>query len=585
MKKLKVLAILLAMVLCFSVAALIGCNNGDKPEPKPTPSGGETTDVPVVDGKVTFYFTLAEGSVEIPEYGAVFYAGGLTGWDEPGAPAFTKLEGKNVYYLQLVLDKTKDQWDEYQLTLGYSAASGLPADKQGIQWPFKSDSCAEVAYPDNPKFEWADGAKTVNLGTQKFSTALSAPETVAKVELRVTFSEPLDASNEVYLMGGFNGWDSTKAKATANTERTTYSLELKDILCTDYEYKILVMATGENVVTKNENGEDLGVWDQYFADSSSMNVPADSKVMARIEVSAGGSNLSVRIIKRDNNSYVDLADTVSVAVPSDNIAVKGLNINNAEMVEGKNDDGTGNGVYTRILSLAGTKTLKVEFKEALPADVIVFCPGSLIDWSSNGTQMTISADRKSATLVAEILPKDYEFKLVFFHKDADTSDVWKGTEYNNDGGNWKVTVEGYDDGDVNLFEDAIVAPTVEAPSTEVPTPVEADVVLTVKFDADMTGKIVKIKGSMTGWQDKEMVKGADNVTFTVTVSKDGLNSGEYEFIIGVGDANTTDFYADGHKIAGEGTYGGANSKVTIPAAGGEVKLYGEKVLPSTPSAN
>lgn len=576
MKKLKVLAMMLAMVLCLCVAAFVGCDNEEKkPDPGPTP-GGQTTDVPVADGKVTFYFTMAESSVAVPEYGAVFYAGGLTGWGTTDAPAFTKLEGKNVYYVQLEVDNTKTQWDEYSLTLGYSKASGLPADKQGIDWAKKSEECNAIPYPDNLKFEWTEGTKTVNLGTHTFTSELSAPETVSKVELRVTFSEPLKAIYEVYFMGGFNGWDSAKAKATANDDRTVYSLELTDVLCTDYEYKILVMDTGEGVVTKGEDGGDLGVWDQYYADPTAVGAPEGSKVMARIEVSAGGSNLATKIIKRDQNSYIDLADTVSVAVPSDNIAVKGLNINNAVAVEGKNDDGTGNGVYTKILSLAGTKTLKVEFATALPEGVIVFCPGSLIAWSGDGTQMTISSDRKSATLVAEILPKDYEFKLVFFVNEAAyDGNVWAGTEYNNNGGNWAVTVEGYDDGEVALFEEAIVAP--------VEGPVEADVVLTIKFDADMTGKIVKIKGQMTGWADKEMVMGADNVTFTVTVSKDGLMSGEKEFIIGVGDATTEDFYADGHKIAGEGAYGGSNSKVTIPAAGGEVKLYGDKLLPAAPA--
>ncbi|MDE6441604.1 MAG: hypothetical protein K2L12_02500, partial [Clostridia bacterium] len=333
---------------------------------------------------------------------------------------------------------------------------------------------------------------------------------------------------------------------------------------------------------KNDKDEDLGIWDQYFADPTILGAPADSKVMARIEVSAGGSNLSVKIIKRDNNSYVDLADTVSEAVPSDGIAVKGLDISKADMVEGKNDDGTGNGVYTCILSLAGTKTLKVEFTEALPTDAIVLCPGAFNGWSSDGDsiKMTISSDRKSATLVADILPNDYEFKLVFYHENEYTGSTWGGKEYGANGGsgNASVTVEGYDDSEVALFEAAIEAPIQEASS------VAADVVFTIKFDADMTGKIVKLKGSMiAGWGDVVMVMGADNVTFTATISKDSLNAGEYEFLIGVGDADTTDFYADGHKIAGEGAYGGANSKVTVPAEGGVVNLYGTKLLPATPA--
>lgn len=576
MKKLKVLAIMLAMVLCFGVfAAFVGCNDEKDPDPKPNP--GESTDVPVVDGKVTFYFTVTDGSVTIPEYGAVFYAGGLTGWATTEAPAFTKLEGKNVYYVQLEVDNTKSQWDEYALVLGYNSASGLPADKQGVNWDLntKSDECAEVAYPNNLKFEMADGAKTVNLGSHKFSNELPEPTRIS-TELRVTFDESLPEGFDVYFMGGFTNWDAANAKATPNADRTIYSLAVKDILCTNYEYKIVILATGEGVVTKDKDGKDLSVWDQYFADPTTVGAPEGSKVMARIEVSNGGKNLIQPIIKRDQNSSVDLANTDSTAG-----SLKGLKLSDAVSVKGdeiKDGDNVVGNVYTNIISFAVTKTLKVEFTTALPEGVIVFCPGSLIAWSGDGTKMTISSDRKSATLDAELLPGEYKFKLVFFVNEAAyDGNVWAGTEYNNNGQDWTVNVEGFEAGEAPLFEEAIVAP--------VSGPVEADVVLTIKFDADMTGKIVKIKGQMTGWEDKDMVMGEDKMTFTVTVSKAGLMSGEKEFIIGVGDSNTSDFYADGHKIAGEGTYGGANSKVTIPAAGGEVKLYGDKLLPATPSAN
>ncbi|MDE6441983.1 MAG: hypothetical protein K2L12_04425, partial [Clostridia bacterium] len=556
MKKLKVLAIMLAMVLCFGVFAFVGCDNGDKPGPGPDNSG--SSEVPVVDGKVTFYFTVADGSVDIPEYGAVYYAGGLTGWATADAPAFTKLEGKNVYYIQLEVDNTKDQWKEYAVVLGYNATSGLPADKQGVNWDLntKSDECAAVAYPDNLKFEMADGAKTVNLGTHTFTNELPEPTRIS-TELRVTFDEALPAGYDVYFMGGFTNWDAANAKATPNADRTIYSLAVKDILCTNYEYKIVILATGEGVVTKDAEGNDLGVWDQYFADPTKVgeNYTAGDKVMARVEVSNGGKNLTQQIIKRDNNSSVDLANTNSTAG-----SLKGIKLTDARPVKGdeiKDGDNVVGNVYTYIISFAVTKTLKVEFTAALPEGVIVFCPGSLIDWSGNGTKMTISSDRKSATLDAELLPGDYQFKLVFFvNEDAYDGNVWAGTEYNNNGGNWAVTVEGFEAGEAPLFEEAIVAP--------VSGPVEADLVLTVKFDADMTGKIVKIKGQMTGWEDKVMVMGEDKTTFTVTVSKEGLMSGEKEFLIGVGDADTTDFYADGHKIAGEGTYGGGNSKVTIP---------------------
>lgn len=472
MKKLKVLAIMLASVLCFSVGAfVVGCDN-DKPGPGPGPGpiGGDI-DVPVVDGKVTFYFTLA-GLDGIPEYGAVFYAGGLTGWTEAGAPAFTQLNDTSVYYVQLEVDNTLNQWDEYSLTLGYSAASGLPADKLGVQWSLKSDECNAIPFPDNMKFEMADGATTVNLGTHTFSTALSAPETVDKVTLKVTFAEPLAETDEVYLMGGFNGWNWANAKTTANESYTTYSLELTDILCTNYDYKIVILAAGDNVVTEDEEGNALTGWDQYYKDSSLVvTEPVEGGTyMARTEISAGGSNLPVSIIKRDNNSYVDLAGTVSKAVPEDGIAIKGLDLSKAEWTEGKTIDDAGeeigNGKFTHILSVAGIKTFTVTFTEALPEDILVFAPGGFNGWDGTGVNsaMTISDDRLSATLTIAQLPGDFGFKLVFIQKDAFENTIWGvGVEYGvakEDGsvGDAKVTVTGYDDGDVALFDEAIEVP-------------------------------------------------------------------------------------------------------------------------------
>ena len=59
------LAILLALTLCFSLAFAVAC----KPKtPDPGPQPGPTGEVPTMDGKVTYYFELAEESVKQEAY-------------------------------------------------------------------------------------------------------------------------------------------------------------------------------------------------------------------------------------------------------------------------------------------------------------------------------------------------------------------------------------------------------------------------------------------------------------------------------------------------------------------------------------
>lgn len=577
----KTLAILLALVLCLGVCALVACDNGDN------------ANVPVAEGKVTLYFELAENSVKIPSYASVFFAGGQTAeadgtWPTNlAAPEFKNVEGTNLYYIQIEYNPDAATPTEYQLVLGYNKSSGLPDDKCGLIWKdqFKSDECAQYAYGTNKTFEYKAGAQKISLGTHTFSTEIEEPVSV-NTELRITFAQGLGENAEVYFMGDFSGWDAAKAKATANADRTVYSLALTDVLCSNYSFKILVIGD-KTAATTTKDGADLGIWDWNMTEPE---FPAgvgnaDSVMRAYIEISgANGANLAMSILESDGGSYIDLLDTISVTDASRDEVKTGLNLAQIDLVEGKDGD-NGNNIFTWKYQMeVAEKTFVVKFKDALSADAILFMMGSITDpaWSNANDQskMTIAEDRKSASLSLVVLPGDYEYKIVVFHKDAFAGDVWSGgIEINDNGGNLKVTVEGFDEETIDLFAAAIDTPVVKAPG------IDADVTFKITFVADMTGKIVKVKGpAVGGWGEELTMTTTDGRTFTVTVAKEKLNAGEGEFIVGVGDATTTDFYADGHKVAGTGQWGGANAKVTIPQAGGEVALFAAPIPAYVPAA-
>ena len=438
MKK-RLLAILLALVLCFSAFALIACNNCEHDfvngectkcgEKDPNYKPGGDADVPVADGKVTIYFTMADDSVALPEYASVFYAGGLTGWAEHGeeVPEFKNVEGTKLYYIQIAYDATKEQATEYSLTLGYNSKSGLPADKCGIDWNKKSDLCATFEYGTNATFTYTEGATKIDLGTHKFSTAIGAPETADEVELRVTFSEALPETAEVYFMGGFAGWDAAKGKATANEDRTVYTLKLEDILCTDYDYKILVVKDKSLAVTTEGEGDDakeLGIWDWNIAEPEFPEGVGDEESVMRAYIEIGaedGGNIKMSIMKSDDGSYIDMAGTISETNADREEVKTGLNLAQVELVEGKEGE-TPNNIFTyKYQAKLPQKTLVVNFATALPETAEMYIFGTVNDWNASfeagKAKMTIAEDRKSASITLSVLPGEYEANIIAVHAD------------------------------------------------------------------------------------------------------------------------------------------------------------------------
>lgn len=577
MKRNKLLALLLVLVLAFSFA-LVACNQHDcakdgheygedgkckycgqqKPE---QPGPGPDVDVPVEEGKVTLYFTMADDSVALPSYASVFFAGGQTGFATGlAAPEFKNLAGTKTYYIQIAYDATKDKANEYQLVVGYNTSSGCSADKCGLIWDMsygKSDECEEVKYPDNPKFTYAEGAKKVNLGVHKWSTAIPEPVAI-DVDVRITFSEELGENAEVYIMGGFNGWDVSKAKAsplkTQNeqnqevTDRSVWSISLKDVICGDYQYKVLVYKDGskaENLTwqqpKKDAEGnpvepaemEEIGIWDRFVTTPDWTGLgdhEATDKLLGYTVIAGGDQNLPISIVESDALiGFVDLAGTISETALG--VEKTGIDLSTAELLEGKDtvkdpetevETKVPNGKFTWTVVLVGEKTLKVEFDKALDANVDVYALGAFRmneagdGWglSLEDAKMTVAADRLSATIVYDILPGTYDFNLIFVHKDIELKEVqgiWdNGSKLKNEG-NESVTISGFEDETVALLSGKITVP-------EVKPPVMVDATLTVSFSSAVpAGKTVLIAGSFEGFKGTVMTPNADRTTWSLLV--------------------------------------------------------------------
>lgn len=257
----------LMLVTVALTLGLAACNNKPNPGPKPGPS----VEVPTEDGKTTFFFSMAEASVEMPTYASIYMTGGAFGWKTGyDAKAFTKMEGSNVYYTQVAndaFDATASQGTEYQLVVGYNETASMPTDKSGLQWVDgrKSDECAAPGGLGNLTFEYEAGAKTVDLGTHTWSTALPKPsEPLKNYSFSVEFENAVPEYGVVMIFGSFNGWKTPgspaegatpeeiakveqenkekcdAAKMTPNEDRTVWTIKFDEMIAGDYVCKILV---------------------------------------------------------------------------------------------------------------------------------------------------------------------------------------------------------------------------------------------------------------------------------------------------------------------------------------------------------
>ena len=220
----------LIVLLCLSVLALAACGNQaaapEKPaeEPKGNDAPAANADVPTEAGKVTFYFTLGDDSVEQPSIASYFLTGGSFGWATGlGALEFQPLEGTRIYYAitDIIPNPNADKGLDYQLKVGYNTTSGAPDSELGLTWAddeLKSDVCNQGG-GENPKFTWEEGQTVVDLGVHTFS------------------------KREARIYGGFNGWsaaDDATCKFTISEDRMRGELKLDNVLLNTYAYKVVV---------------------------------------------------------------------------------------------------------------------------------------------------------------------------------------------------------------------------------------------------------------------------------------------------------------------------------------------------------
>jgi hypothetical protein len=392
MKK-TILAILLALLMVFSVA-LVACtppdDGGGEDKPDPVDPPVETPEVPVEEGKVTFYFTLDSGSVEQLDITSYFMTGGIM---DDGAGAwivgagsleFAQLEGTDVYYV--VTDKipnpAADKGLDYQLLVGYNETSGMTGDGLGVVWnnERKSDQCLAFTGLDNPSFEYAAGDQTVDLGTHKFSTALAVPKKI-DVVLRVNFEVALPENYSIRIVGSLNGWDGAWTPETDNLysmvvseDRMYATIDFKDALLGEYEYQVIVYTDKQIITAKDQ------IW----------------------------SGAAFGKVGNDNGKF-----TLESLDAGEEIAILG-----------------GIAIYAPV-----DFTFQVTFAEALAEGSIVHVYGNFQGWGPAGICEMSSTDGKVYTLaLTGVTPGNLEFKVAVFPAGTPEFGWGIGTEYGAEGG-------------------------------------------------------------------------------------------------------------------------------------------------------
>lgn len=356
------LAVLMALVLCFSLSMVVACQPN---EPKP-----EGPDLPTQEGKVTYYFELAEGSAEQGAHASYWIVGAFNGWAEKpdaGALEAKNLTGTNLYYVIADAPTQNEETGEYDLgfkvTLGYNEASTLPASMQGVSWSYQSKECPSGV--DNQIMTYNAGDKIVNLGTQTFETAMPAPQRISTT-LTVQFENALPEGYKVAIVGNFNDWSADKAFATVAQDRMTASLVLNDVLVMEHEYKIKVF----------QNYEEGKFW------SDEKNIPYGIEI-------AGfqGANLKLEL---------KLAYKDEECVLNNTFPIIGKKIDLGEATEDN-----------KIALAYQISTLKVTFAEAV-ARPYVLIKGSFDGWAGFHV-MTANEAKTEYTFEVSVADGTYEF--------------------------------------------------------------------------------------------------------------------------------------------------------------------------------
>ena len=238
-------------VMSAAMLGLVACGGGN--QPSTTTAQGDTTNpagttsqagdtskqeelpaIPEVEGKLAVYFTYVDFTytddageqqesiklADLPDYCAPFITGNWNGYGTglaDGAQQMTQLEGTAVFYAYI--DADADLGDlGYQITLGYSAASGVSSSKQGINWSYKTaysdDYFPGLDHPVMTKlsdklYVCASDKEDAPMG---FKRVLAEPKVVTNPSIK--FKMEVDAelewdkkeNLEFVVKGSFNDW-------------------------------------------------------------------------------------------------------------------------------------------------------------------------------------------------------------------------------------------------------------------------------------------------------------------------------------------------------------------------------------------
>jgi hypothetical protein len=203
--------------------------------------------VPVVEGKVTFYFHFkaSEKVASLPEYVSPYMDGVINGWNQhPGDSTkadpveFQLLTGTtDVYYGQIAVNWADISADAgYQLTLGYNAKAKVGNSMMGVDYTMKSDYCNTFSGLSHPVFaEPKDGIVDLmgdGVDYQTFSACPVAPVVLKNYTLTFDTSTLTDIPTHVtgfMIKGSFNNWTSVAMTQDATT-KTLYSIVLGDLI-------------------------------------------------------------------------------------------------------------------------------------------------------------------------------------------------------------------------------------------------------------------------------------------------------------------------------------------------------------------
>ena len=467
MKK-KLLAILLALVLCFGVVALVACDN-DKPGPGP--SGG--TEVPTEAGKVTLYWNV-ENTVELTEITSYFLCGTPNSWTQGNCDyEFKQLGDTKTFYV--MMDPAVAKGAEYKVLIGYNSKSPVDKANQGPFWANEGYGKTWAAGGANSVVPEFTGDK-VDCGTIEFDGCLGDPVAVTNFDVKVSFIKgQLTDKSVVYIMGHFSSWanSATDTKIIAVKDTTKENSEDLDVYKIhvdsmyakeNAEYLVVVFPNGLDGITPvDDDGNAMTdtskatVWNYFNALNSGA---------IKVGVGKDASNATVKVSDLYTDDYMEIANTISQGSDA-----RGLDL--SKKVEDKNDKDEALGHYSLNMNTilpAVDVTLTVSFTTAIPAGAKILLVGEGADglkWAADTIEMTATDEtRKTFSVKIESLPIGtvLQVKVIVFNGNAD--DLWNkdvnpnyGTDGAFDGQNISVTIE--QEGTIKLVEEALVYPHVE----------------------------------------------------------------------------------------------------------------------------